>query len=331
MADRLRWGILATGSIARQFAGGLRVSKTGELAAVGSRTMATAKKFADEYGGKPYGAYEDVLEDPNVDAVYIATPHHMHMDWTIRAAKAGKGILCEKPFTLNALEAEKALAAVRESGVFFMEAFMYRCHPQTVKLVELVRDGAIGKPLMVNSEFGFQASKDWTNFRAEGALGGGGLMDVGSYCVSLSRLVAGEEPSSVYYSALIGPKGYDETGSGCMGFPGGMNAHFGTGIHVQLANDARIYGETGWIAIESAWKVYEGSKMSLFRSGHETEHYEMGCTNGELYAYEADAVAENWEARECPYMGVEDTLGQMRTLDGLRRSAGLTFDAELRE
>ncbi|HEY0867287.1 MAG TPA: Gfo/Idh/MocA family oxidoreductase [Fimbriimonas sp.] len=331
MAEKLRWGILGTGSIARQFGGGLRVSKTGELAAVGSRSIESAMKFASEFGGTPHGSYADLLGDPNVDAVYIATPHHLHMEHTIATAQAGKGILCEKPFTLNALEAQRALAEVRKAGVFFMEAFMYRCHPQTIKLGQLIREGAIGKPLNVNSEFGFHARREgWDNFRANGALGGGGLMDVGTYCVSLSRYVAGEEPDVLHYTARIGEKGYDETGSGCMAFPGGMNAHFGTGVHVDMRNDAWVYGESGMIHLENPWKVSEGSKMTLRRRGAEPEVFDLGGSNDQLYAYEADAVAEFFERRECPYVTLDDTLGQMRALDALRRSVGLTFEAEMK-
>src|SRR5476649_2381220 len=181
MADKLNWGILATGGIARQFAGGLKASKTGTLTAVGSRTIESAQKFTDQFGGKPYGSYAEVLEDPSVDAVYIALPHHMHYDWTIKCAEAGKAILCEKPFTLNALEATRALNEVRKHKVFFMEAFMYRCHPQILKLRELLAEKVIGDVKAVNSEFAFAAGKGWENFRTDGTLGGGGLMDVGTY------------------------------------------------------------------------------------------------------------------------------------------------------
>ena len=234
MSDRLRWGILATGAIARQFAAGLPTSKTGTLHAVGSRTLESATKFTAQYGGKPLTSYEAVLEDPEVDAVYIATPHHLHAEWTIKAARAGKAILCEKPFTLSAPEAERALAVVKAQGVFFMEAFMYRVHPQTIKVRELLRSGAIGRPLVVNAEFGFGASRDWGNFRADGALGGGGLMDVGTYCTTFASLVAGEEASEGCYKAEITAKGYDAFGSGALGYPSGMTASFGTGIHASL-------------------------------------------------------------------------------------------------
>ncbi|HWA84185.1 MAG TPA: Gfo/Idh/MocA family oxidoreductase, partial [Fimbriimonadaceae bacterium] len=212
MSDHLRWGILATGRIAQQFAGGVKASKTGELVAVGSRTLESAQAFTARHGGKPYDSYEAVLDDPSVDAVYIATPHHLHAEWTIKAAQAGKGILCEKPFTLDAAEAEHALAAVKKAGVFFMEAFMYRCHPQTLKAKSLVEEGAIGEIRMVASEFGFNAARDWDNFRLDGKLGGGALMDVGTYCVSFSRLIAGEEPSHVAYLPKMTERNYDETG-----------------------------------------------------------------------------------------------------------------------
>ena len=324
MADRIRWGILATGGIARQFAAGLPTSKTGSLQAVGSRTLETATAFAKEYGGKPYASYDEVLSDSEVDAVYIATPHHLHAEWTIKAARAGKAILCEKPFTLNATEAEQAIAAVREAGVFFMEAFMYRVHPQTLKIKELVRSGAIGRPLVVNAEFGFAASRDWTNFRADGALGGGGLMDVGTYCTTFASMVAGEEAVEACYQAEITAKGYDAFGSGSLKYPSGMAAAFSTGIHAELTNDARIYGEEGSIHVPSPWKC-SGGNVILKRKGKENETFEFSTTNDELYGMEADAVAASLETGECPHMTIAETLANMRTLDRLKASAGLVF------
>ena len=182
---------------------------------------------------------------------------------------------------------------------------------------------------MVNSEFGFQAGKEWDNFRADGAVGGGGLMDVGSYCVSLSRLVFGEEPQQAFYGYQASPtgNGYDETGAGLMVFSGGKTAHFGTGVHVNLKNDAHIYGDAGHIHISDPWKA-NGSKLTLSKRGQEPEVFELGVTNAELYGIEADSVAEFFEAKECPYVSIEDTRQQMRTLDKLRASGGLKFAAE---
>ena len=327
MADRLRWGILATGGIARQFAAGLPTSKTGTLQAIGSRTLESATRFAAQYGGKPYASYGEVLDDPAVDAVYIATPHHLHAEWTVKAARAGKAILCEKPFTLSAIEAQRTLDVVKEEGVFFMEAFMYRVHPQTVKLRELVRSGAIGRPLVVNVEFGFAASRDWGNFRADGALGGGGLMDVGTYCTTFASLIADEEASRGCYKAEITEKGYDAFGSGALAYPSGMTASFATGIHAGLTNDARVYGEEGAILVSSPWKC-SSSTFILKRAGKEDEKFDFDSSNDQLYGMEADAVAENLDKGECPQMTIAETLSNMRTLDLLKASAGLHFGAE---
>ncbi len=330
MAQSLKWGILATGGIARQFAGGLKVSKTGTLAAVGSRTLESAQGFTEKFGGKPYGSYDEVLQDPEVEAVYIALPHHLHYEWTIKTAQAGKAILCEKPFTLNALEAQRALNVVQEHKVFFMEAFMYRCTPQVQKVRELLKEGAIGELLAINAEFAFAAGKGWENFRTDGAVGGGGLMDVGVYPVSLARYLVGEEPEVAHYLPKLSDKGYDEWGSGCMRFPSGVTCHFGAGVHCNMRNQAYIYGSEGSIQIENPWKCYPGSKMYLNRNGKDPETFDFGITNDELYGLEADAVAEYLEKGECPFMTVEDTMGQMRTLDMLRRSAGMVFAAEMK-
>ena len=318
---------MATGSIARQFAAGLPTSRTGTLQAVGSRTLEGATKFTGQFGGRPLPSYQEVLDDPEVDAVYIATPHHLHAEWTVKAAQAGKAILCEKPFTLNAVEADRALEAVRAAGVFFMEAFMYRVHPQTIKVRELVRVGAVGRPLVVNAEFGFAAGRGWDNFRADGAVGGGGLMDVGTYCTSFAAMVAGEEAAEACYQAEITDRGYDAFGSGALRFPGGLTAAFSTGIHANLTNDARIYGEEGSIHVPSPWKC-SGGDVVLKRSGKDDETFDFNSTNDELYGIEADAVAESLESGECPHMTIAETLGNMRTLDKLRASAGLRFAAE---
>jgi predicted dehydrogenase len=326
MADQLNWGILACGSIANRFADGLKKSKTGTLVACGSRSLEKAQAFAEKHGGKGYGSYEEVLRDPEVHAVYIATPHQLHAAWTIEAAKAGKAILCEKPFTLNAVEAEHALQAVKEHSVFFMEAFMYRCAPQTLLAKKWVQEGRIGKPLVVEANFGFQADEDWANFRTENAHGGGGLMDVGTYCVSFMRWILGEEPSRAAYMTPLNEKGYDGHGAGSLQFPGGAVGHFGTGIHVNLRNDATIYGTEGKIEITSPWFA-TSSRMTLTRRDGENETQEW---NGELdlYALEADAVAEYLDAKEAPYMTIADTLGNMVALDALRASANFRFEGE---
>lgn len=328
MSNRLRWGILATGSIANQFAEGLAVCNSGELVAVGSRTIDRAAAFCEKHGGKPYGSYAEVYNNPDVDAVYIATPHHMHMDDTIAVAEAGKGILCEKPFTLNAIEAERAIAAVKKANVFFMEAFMYRCTKQTAKIREWISSGLIGEVKLVNAEFAFQAGEDWANFRNDPDLGGGGLMDVGAYCVSIARLAFNEEPSDVSYISQKSAKGVDWIGSGQMRFSKDRSAVFTTGVGIVCDNGASIYGDEGRIVIEDPWKQRTGAKLHRYEKYTLAETIDLSITNAELYAAEADAVAEFFAQKECPYVTIEDTMQQMRTLDKLRKSAGIVFGAE---
>lgn len=319
---KLNWAILAPGNIARTFAKGLHACDSGNLVAVGSRDLARAQAFCDEFGGKPYGDYDAALGDESVQAVYIALPHHLHTDYTVRCARAGKHILCEKPFALNAEDAERALAVVDESGVFFMEAWMYRSHPQTMEAKRLVVDGAIGAVKGVRAEFGFQAGREWTNFRTVGELGGGALMDVGSYPVSFSRHMVGAEPVRAEYAAEITAQGYDAVGAGILEFPGGVVASFGTAIHLYLENSAVVYGEEGRLVIPSPW--FCSGEIVLHRRGKDPETIRTH-TVPDLWGNQASVVADHLAQREAPTMTKADTIGNMRALDMLRRSAGLRF------
>ncbi len=327
MADHLNWGIIACGSIAHRFAEGVSKSKTGTLYASASRSLEKAEAFAQKHGGKAYGSYEELLADPAVDAVYIATPHNLHAEWTIKAAQAGKAILCEKPFTLNALEAQMALDAVKKAGVFFMEAFMYRCAPQTALARDLVQSGKIGKPLIVEANFAFQAGEDWDNFRTVNAAGAGGLMDVGAYPVSFTRFVLGEEPIRTAYMTPLNEKGYDGHGVGNMQFPSGAVGTFATGIHVNVRNDATIYGSEGRIHVSSPWFATSSVLTVTLKDGTTEVHEWKG--EDDLYALEADTVAAYLEKGEAPSMTPADTLGNMKTLDSLRASANFKFEGEM--
>lgn len=330
MAQELRWGIFSTGNIAAQFAEGLKISRTGRLVAVASRTLEKAQDFCQKHGGRPYGSYEELLADPEVDVVYIATPHHLHKRDTIACAKAGKGILCEKPFTLNLGEAREALAAVKQANVFFMEAFMYRCSPQSAKVREWIQSGLIGEVLTVHSEFAYPANENSDGFRNDNAVGGGCLMDVGTYCVSLSRMAFGAEPWDLLYRTLRNSKGVDWIGSGLMVFPTYRTATFTCGMGVQGRNSAVICGSKGRIEIDNPWKQRPGSKIRRYVGMELVETLDLSLENAQLYAYEADTVAEYFEAKECPFQTVADTLNQMEALDKLRASAGIKFDAEER-
>ncbi len=321
--DKVRWGILATGGIAGAFARGLKKSKTGTLVAVGSRTQEKADAFCAEHGGRGHATYQGVADDPEVDAVYIASPHHMHMEDTIMCARAGKHILCEKPFTLNTEETDRALAAVRENDVYFCEAFMYRFHPQTQAVLKMVRDGAVGKVCHVRAEFSFQASKDWDNFRTSREVGGGGIMDVGCYTASYSRAIAGSEPRRVEYAFAPAGDGYDAWGTGLLEFPDGVTASIASGVHLQMENQVVVYGDEGRLVVESPW--FCRGHVKLFKRGVDEPEVYGPWDVDDLYANEADGVAADIEVRQSRAMSWDDTRGNMKTLDMIRASSGLVF------
>ncbi len=342
MTERVRWGILSTGAIARTFARALAESRTGRLVAVGSRSRETADAFAAEFDvPAAHPTYEALLADEAVEAVYVAMPHPWHAEWTIRAAEAGKAILCEKPLTMNAAEAERVVAAVRDRGAFLMEAFMYRCHPQVARLAELLRDGAIGEVRVVHAVFSFHGGFGPEDRHVAKHLGGGGILDVGCYCASLARLVAGSarggetaEPEDVCGFARFGETGVDEWAVASLRFPGGVLAQLACGLRVGQPSEARIYGSEGSILVPDPWfasRKGEPARMVLHRQGVESEEMVTEVDRG-LYALEVDVAGEaiRGGAREAPFpaMRWDDTLGNMRTLDRWREAVGLAYDAD---
>lgn len=338
--SQLNWGILSTGRIAGIFAQGVSRSKYGRLAAVGSRTQASADRFAKEFNvPRAHGSYEALLADPEVQAVYIATPHPQHVEWAIKAAEAGKHILCEKPIGLNHAEAMVIANAAQEHGVFLMEAFMYRSHPQTLKVLELVRSGAIGEVKLVQATLGFFApfspeSRLWAN-----ELGGGGILDVGCYPVSFSRLIAGAmsgkpflDPIEVTGSAKLHPQtGVDEVAAATLKFANGLVAQVATSVAVSQDNSARIYGTKGMIHVPSPWIVPSEGADALIHVTIDGKTETINAKTPEhLYGIEADVVAQALAEgkREGFSMPVADTLGNMATLDRWRASAGLIYEQE---
>jgi len=332
----IRWGILGTGSIARKFARGLADSRTGRLVAVGSRSGTALGPFLADFPARGHASYEALLADSEVEAVYISTPHPMHAAWTIRAAQAGKHILCEKPLAMNAVEAAAMIEAARAAGVFLMEAFMYRCHPQTARIVELIRQGRIGPVRLIHANFSYRTAWNPASRLLDRALGGGGILDVGCYCVSMARLVAGAdegkpfaEPDEVKALGHIGETGVDEFAIADLKFPGGMMAQLACGVRVQLENIVRIVGETGRIEVPSPWVVNRGEpgdSLLLVHSADGAREEVKVHADRCLYALEADAVAESLHLRQSPAMSWNDSYGNMRTLDRWRAEIGLAYD-----
>ncbi|MCU0317635.1 MAG: Gfo/Idh/MocA family oxidoreductase [Fimbriimonadaceae bacterium] len=326
--QKLRWAILATGSIAKSFANGLKHSQTGELVAVGSRELSRAEDFCSQFGGRPYGDYRSAVYADGVDAVYIATPHHCHEEDTILCAEARKHILCEKPFTLDEASAQRALAAVKKADVFFAEAFMYRFHPQSRQLRDLVHTNHVIGPIHhISVEFGFNAPRQWENFRAKKQFGGGALMDVGCYCTSFARLITGEEPERADYVIQKAEDGYDAIGAGILQFPGGCTTSFATAVHLTLNNQATIYGEKGHIQVTSPWFCH--GEIQIYRTGAERPEIIRPSPVDNLYGNEADVVYYSLNQRQAEMCNWDDTLGNMRTIDALKASAGLQFGGGL--
>ncbi len=340
MESKLKWGIIGTGNIAKAFAKGLATSKTGTLVAIGSRTPEAAERFAEAFP-VPYrhGSYEALLANPEVEAVYIATPHPAHAEWAIQAAAAGKHILCEKPLALNAFEAEAIQEAARRHDVFLMEAFMYRCHPQTAKLVELIREGAIGQVRVIQATFSFNCGWNPESRLLKNTLGGGGILDVGCYCTSMARLIAGAalgrdfaEPIEVQGAGHVGETGVDEWAVATLKFPGDLVAQLATGVQLNQENVVRLFGSEGSITVPSPWFCSReaGTSTILVNRYGEGEREVVIESDGDLYGIEADTVAANLARREAPSpaMSWADTLGNMRTLDRWRAALGVVYEAE---
>jgi predicted dehydrogenase len=341
MAEQLRWGIIGTGNIANTFARGLAHSETGELFAVGSRSQASADDFGVTNGAsRCHGSYDALLADEDVDAVYVATPHPFHAEWAVKAARAGKHVLCEKPLGMNVSEAQAVIDAARESDVFLMEAFMYRCHPQTHRLIGLIREGTIGEVRVIYAAFSFHARWNPAARLFSKEYGGGGILDVGCYCTSMSRLIAGvatgqdfAEPLDVHGCGHLGESGVDEWAVASLRFPGDILAQVSTGVSVRQDNAVRVFGTEGSIVVPIPWIPNRegGTSTILVYKGSSAEPEEIVVeTDQWLYAMEADTVAANLERRQPtpPAVTWEDTLGNMRTLDRWRASIGLAYDAD---
>ena len=337
MVDSLRWGVLGTGRIARQFAAGLGTAKHGHLLAIASRSP-MGELPAEFKGARVHVGYPALLADPEIDAVYIATPHPAHAEWAIKAAEAGKHLLCEKPIGMNEAEAGAIIDAARRHDVFLMEAYMYRAHPQTRALVELIRGGVIGEVRMVQASFGYIKPFDGAARQFAPELGGGGILDVGCYPISMCRLIAGAaagkpfaEPTGVIAAGHLGATGVDEWTAGILQFPGDLICQVSASVALAQENAIRIFGTLGRIELASPWfcSGREGGRSTIVVTLASGDRRETVIeTNEWLYSIEANHVAEHIAARQAPAMSWDDTLGNMRTLDRWRAAIGLEYPIE---
>ncbi|WP_413712237.1 aldo/keto reductase [Rhizobium sp. Rhizsp82] len=338
----IRWGIIGPGTIARTFADGIAHSRTGKLSAIATRNPDKPGLGDGFPGARIVKGYDALLTDPEIDAIYIATPHTGHAEWAIKAIRAGKHVLVEKPIALSAYDADAIYHEARKAGVFAGEAFMYRVHPQTAKIVELVKSGVIGTVRIIRSSFGFNMG----TFRPEHRLfsndtAGGGILDVGGYPVSMARLIAGAaegkpflEPEKVSGVAHLGQSGVDEWASAVLKFPNSIIAEVSCSIMANQDNTLRIIGSDGRIEVKDFWFAsgHKGGtgKIEIIK-GNEQETVEIKEDRW-LYSFEVDAAGDAIRAGKheftSPGMSWADSVGNLRVLDQWRASVGLEYGVE---
>ena len=313
--EPVRWGILSTADINRLVIPPLQESPESEVVAVASRTQARADAYAAEWGiPRAHGTYEALLADPAVEAVYISTPNGLHVDNAIESLEAGKHVLVEKPFSRSVAGVERAFAAADRADRLLMEAFMYRHHPQTRKVAELVRSGAIGELRLVRASFSFTIGAG--NVRLYPELEGGALMDVGCYCISGSRLLAGE-PLLAAARQVVGPTGIDMRLAGTLVFAGDVLGQIDCAFDLPLRQGLEAVGAEGTLTVASPWGCDPPGIM--LRRGDETERIEI--EDVDRYRLQGDNFSRAIRGLEPPLLGRDDALGQARTIDALYRSA----------
>lgn len=338
----IRWGIIGPGRIAQTFADGIAHSRSGKLEAIASRNPDKPGLGDGFPGARIVNGYEALLADKEIDAVYIATPHTGHAEWAIKAIRAGKHVLVEKPIALSAFDAEAIYYEAKKAGVFAGEAFMYRVHPQTAKLIELVKSGVIGDLRIIRTSFGFNMGKvnpEHRLFANETA--GGGILDVGGYPVSMARLIAGAvdgkpflDPEKVSGVGHFGQTGVDEWASAVLKFPNGIIAEVSCSIMANQDNTLRIIGSEGRIEVADFWFAsgHKGGvgKIDVIKGG-ETQTIEVKEDRW-LYSFEVDAAADAIRAgqKEFAYPGIgwADSIGNLKVLDQWRASIGLEYSIE---
>ncbi len=343
-AGTLGFGLLGTGAIAAEFADALGSSERCRAAAVASRELGRAEAFGERHGvPSRYGSYDELLRDPDVGVVYVAIPHRSHAEWAVKAVQAGKPVLCEKPLTVNAAEAETVIAAAREHDAFLVEAFMYRFHPQTERLLELVRERAIGEVRAIDITFSSGSDEADVLRPLKHSAAAGGILDIGCYCVSAARQIAaaatgaaGAEPTDVVGLASLDPaERVDRYAMGILRFRGDVIAQVSCGKRLVQDDHIRVYGTRGHLHVpEPCWlPARRESASEIVVSDADGRERRVAVPGGRsIFALEADGVAELLErgpAASRPSW--EDSLANMRTLDRWRHAVGVVYDWEERQ
>jgi D-xylose 1-dehydrogenase (NADP+, D-xylono-1,5-lactone-forming) len=313
----VKWGIVSTANINRLFLAGARESPDVQILAVASRDRARAEEYARENQiERAYGSYDALLNDPDVEAVYVSLPNSLHIEASVRALEAGKHVLCEKPMSRRASEVERAFDVADRNDRLLMEAFMYRHNPQTRRLTELVGQQAVGRVRIIRAVFGFVAH-DPANVRLSAALDGGALMDVGCYCVSGARLIAGE-PIRVMGEQAIGGDGVDVAFTAVMRFPNEISAHFDAGLALASQDLLEVVGDEGTLRLTDPWHCRRPGIDLICESGDD-ERIEIKPANS--YRLEAENMSAAIRGEGPLLLGREDAIGQAKTIEALYEAA----------
>jgi D-xylose 1-dehydrogenase (NADP+, D-xylono-1,5-lactone-forming) len=313
----VKWGIVSTAYINRLVIPAAHASPKVELVGVASRDKDRAEEYAREWKiERPYGSYEALLADPDIDAVYISLPNSLHVEWSVRALEAGKHVLCEKPLSRRRTEAEAAFDAAERTGRILSEAFMYRHNPQTHRLTRLVADGAIGELRMIRAAFSYSLY-DAENIRLRTDVEGGALMDVGCYCVNGSRLLGGE-PQSVYGQARTGKTGTDWVFTASLRFPNDVLGLFDCGTALPERDELEAIGSEGSLFVDDPWHCRKPG-IEVRRDGEETERIEVEVADS--YRLELENVSDAIRGEGELLLGREDGVAQARALQALHDSA----------
>jgi D-xylose 1-dehydrogenase (NADP+, D-xylono-1,5-lactone-forming) len=318
VSEAVRWGIVSTANINEKVLAGVSGSPAVEVVAVGSRSAERSREFASAHDiPRAHGSYEDLLADPDVEAVYIPLPNGLHVEWTLAALAAGKHVLCEKPLSPRAEEVERCFDAAERAGLVLSEGFMWRHHPQADRLVELVRGGAIGELRMVRAAFSFPLD-GYPDVRWDAELDGGALLDVGCYCVSGARLLAGAEPERVNGEAAMAECGVDARFAATLRFPGNVLAVFDCGFDLPPRDELEAIGSEGSLFLDDPWHSLE-PRIELRRADGSVETVEI--VHASPYRLELEDVSAAIRGEREPRLGRADAVGQARALEALLRSA----------
>jgi len=327
MADKIRFGILGPGNIAHKFAQGVSILSDAKLLAVGSRSKERATQFASKYGiERAYGSYEELVADKDIDVIYVASLHPAHMKNALLCLNAGRAVLCEKAFTMNAVQAQRIINTAREKKLFLMEAMWTRFLPVTVKVREWLSQGVIGEVQMLRASFGFRVPWDENSRLLAPTLGGGALLDAGIYPVSYASMVFGAQPAKASSIADIGKTGVDEQFSTVFQYLGGSIASLSGAVRTALGNDAVITGTLGQIVIPNFLSAHSAE---LTITGSEPVKYEP-VFESTGYNYEAAEVIRCLRTgkTESDIMPLDETLSIMKTMDAMRAEWGLKYPCE---